>query len=303
MHLSFRLFPIQICLLFLMSSPFLQTVSAQSAPSISYTTPQLLARSIPITAISPTNGGGAVPAGTYTNVSVLAGSTTGYTDATGTSAKFKQPTGMTIDGSGNLYVVDCFNHCIRKVTPAGVVTTLAGDGFEIFGGRLLNGNGTAASFNYPTDIAIHPDGSCLYVADKENNVIRRISLTSPYAVTTFAGPGTAGFANHASDGTRAQFWLPEGIAYDGSGATHYLYVADRASHRIRRIQLSSTSGATATAGAVTTFAGTGTASAVDAAAASATFNNPVQVAVSSDGTTLYVADLTCHTMTGPVQST
>ena len=193
MHLSARLFPIQICLLFLMSSSVLQTVSAQSAPSISYTTPQVLARNIAITAISPTNGGGAVPAGTYTNVSVLAGSTTGHTDATGTSAKFKQPTGLTIDGSGNIYVADCYNHRIRKVTPAGVVTTLAGDGnADIFTyGRLQNGNGTAASFNYPTDIAIHPDGSCLYVADKENDVIRRISLTSPYAVTTFAGTGTA----------------------------------------------------------------------------------------------------------------
>jgi DNA-binding beta-propeller fold protein YncE len=271
----------------------------QSAPAISYTTPQVLVRNA-AAAISPANSGGAVPAGTYRNVTTLAGSTQGFANNTGASAQFNRPVGLTIDADGNVYVADTYNHRIRRVTPDGVVTTIAGDGYEVgFFGRLQNNStGTSASFNYPTDIAIHPDGSCLYVADKENDVVRRISLTSPFAVTTFAGNGTAGFADHATTGTSAQFNQPEGLFYDNSGSTHYIYVADRTNHRIRRITLSSTAGVTATAGQVTTVAGTGGTTFANGttgqAVSTATFNQPVQVAVSSNGTTVYIADLGNH---------
>ena len=286
-----RSYLLTLCLM-----PLLNPGFGQSAPSISYPTPQVLVRNV-ATTINPANSGGAVPSGTYRNVSILAGTTQGFQNNTGTVARFNRPAGMTIDGSGNLYIADTYNHRIRFVTPDGVVTTLAGDGNESFGwGRLQNGNGTAASFNYPTDIVIHPDGSCLYVADKENDVIRRIELTTPFAVTTFAGDGTGagsaagGFADNAT-ATSAKFNQPEGLFFDNSGATHYLYVADRSNHRIRRIQLVGTTGA-ATAGAITTIAGSSTSGNTEGAAVgTAKFNNPVQVAVSANGSNIYVADL------------
>jgi DNA-binding beta-propeller fold protein YncE len=144
------------------------------------------------------------------------GSTSGFSDAT---RLFKQPTGIAIDASGNLYVADCYNHRIRKITSAGVVTTLAGDGYEWLGyGGLQNGNGTSASFSYPTDVVFHSERNCLYVADKENNVIRKISLSSPYAVTTFAG--TAGGTSGSSNTGSGSFNKPEGITLiDNSGSS------------------------------------------------------------------------------------
>ena len=270
-------------------------LTAQTAPSISYGAARILLRNSAVSpAITPTNSGGAIPSATYLQTSLLAGTTRGSLDGTGSAARIDRPEGLSIDASGNLYIADTYNHIIRKITPAGVVTVLAGTGDQdIFGGGYLvnNTTGTLAKFDFPTDLVVHPDGSCIYVADKHSNVIRRISLTSPYAVTTFAGSGTSGFADHASDASLARFDLPQGIAYDGSGATHYLYVADRNNHRIRRITLSGTSGATATATAVSTFAGSSTSGSTEGAAVgTAKFNNPIQVAVSPDGTTVYVTD-------------
>jgi sugar lactone lactonase YvrE len=105
-------------------------------------------------------------------VSTLAGdSASGHVDGTGTAAKFAHPWGITIDAAGNLYVADSGNHRIRKVTPDGVVTTVAGStrGFA-------DGIGTAARFAIPTGIAVHPKTGDLYVADRDNHRIRRITF-------------------------------------------------------------------------------------------------------------------------------
>ena len=94
-------------------------------------------------------------------VSTLAGSTYGYTDGTGTSAKFAYPIGVAVDGAGNVYVADESNHRIRKITASGVVSTLAGSGTS----GNTDGTGTSAKFNYPTGVAVDGAGN-VYVADQ-----------------------------------------------------------------------------------------------------------------------------------------
>ena len=105
-------------------------------------------------------------------VSTLAGSgTSGSTNGTGTAASFNAPNGVATDAAGNVYVADQNNHLIRKITPAGVVSTLAGMAGT---SGSTNGTGTAASFNAPSGVATDAAGN-VYVADQTNNLIRKIT--------------------------------------------------------------------------------------------------------------------------------
>jgi sugar lactone lactonase YvrE len=149
----------------------------------------------------------------------------GSANGTGAAARFRIPHAIAVDRSGNLYVTDYGNQTIRKLTPAGVVTTIAG-GVGIEGST--DGPGSAARFRYPIGLAVDAAG-IVYVADTENHTIRRISLAGE--VTTFAGAaGSAG----STDGARsaARFNFPSGIAVDASGN---LYVSDASNHTIRKI--------------------------------------------------------------------
>jgi DNA-binding beta-propeller fold protein YncE len=108
------------------------------------------------------------PAG---EVSTFAGSSYGFSDGPGATAQFQFIKGIAIDANGNLYVADENSHRIRKITPAGVVSTLAGTGSEGF----ADGAGSTAQFNYPTGVAVDANGN-VYVADKDNHKIRKITI-------------------------------------------------------------------------------------------------------------------------------
>jgi sugar lactone lactonase YvrE len=200
-------------------------------------------------------------------VSTLAGSTVGFQDGTGAAAKFDGASGMTVDINGNVFVADLNNNAIRKITPAGVVTTFAG-GTE----GDTNGTGTAAQFNGPYDIEIGVDGN-FYVVEVYGNRIRKI--TPEGAVSNFAGSVNSilGYANAV--GEAARFNTPSGITITPDGN---MYVAEY-SNRIRKITPQ---------GVVTTFAGSGTKVTLDGVGEGASFNEPYGLSCDEQGN-LYVA--------------
>ncbi|HJW93195.1 MAG TPA: hypothetical protein VJ901_06220 [Thermoanaerobaculia bacterium] len=217
------------------------------------------------------------------DVITVAGSTAGggYVDATGTSARFSAPRSVVADSAGNVFVSDHGNHVIRKITPAGQVSTFAGLAGSI-GGE--DGSGSAARFNFPGGLAIDANDN-VYVADTNNHTIRKI--TPAGVVTTIAG--TAGKSGSTdADGSAARFLFPEGVAVDQSG---FVYVADTSNHTIRRI-----AGLNAT---VTTFAGlagvSGSEDGTQGNSPSPKLRFPVDLAVDANGD-LYVADTFNHTI-------
>jgi sugar lactone lactonase YvrE len=201
----------------------------------------------------------------------------GNVDATGSAARFFNPNGVVLDASTNLYVADNGNNTIRKVTPAAVVTTIAG---RAGGSGTNDGVGSSARFSGPNKVAVD-SSNYVYVADEQNNTIRKISPAG--SVSTLAGlAGVAGTNN--GTGNAARFDRPEGVAVDGSGN---VFVADQNNHTIRKI----TPGAI-----VTTFAGlAGVAGTNDATGSSARFNQPADVAVDTSGN-VFVADFGNNTI-------
>jgi sugar lactone lactonase YvrE len=212
-------------------------------------------------------------------LTVLAGSASGHGSADGpaAAARFSRPCGLVADPQRNLFVADNFNHTLRKVTPDGVVTTLAGKAWST---GSADGPGDAARFFWPSGMTSDREGN-LYVADAGNHTVRKV--TPQGAVTTLAGgAGTNGWAD--GTGGRARFAWPSDVALDGAGN---LLVADRANHVIRRVTQ---------AGEVTTLAGgAGKAGRADGVGGAARFNNPSGVAVDAAGNVL-VADTGNHTI-------
>ena len=205
------------------------------------------------------------PAGVVTTLAGTAGDT-GSVDGTGAAARFGGAAGVAADSAGNVYVADLGNNTIRKITPAGVVTTLAGTA----GVRgSTDGTGAAARFDLPFDVATDSAGN-IYVADFDNKTIRKI--TPAGEVTTLAGtPGVSGSTDGA--GAAARFNQPEGLAVDSAGN---VYVADRSSHTIRKIT---------PAGVVSTIVGVAAQPGFAQGALPGRIGHPVGVAVS--GTSLY----------------
>lgn len=218
-----------------------------------------------------------------------------YNDGPASEAAFEHPAGLAIDAQGNVYVADADNNAIRRITKDGAVSTLAGNGNVGSG----DGAGAAATFNYPSDVAVAKDGT-VYVADTLNHAIRRVAPDGK--VTTLAGssqrtveyfPGAVEYAGDYQDGplATAKFNEPSGLALDANGN---LYVSDRGNQRIRYIDLA--------AGTVSTVAGGGTLEAnapyvagdyADGSASSARFNAPEGLTVTQDGTVV-IADSLNH---------
>lgn len=154
---------------------------------------------------------------------VLAGGAEGFRDGAGAQAAFNTPSGLALDRKGNLYVADTGNHAIRKVTPDGTVTTLAGSGIP----GSADGKGALAQFNGPIGVAVDPEG-VVYVADTYNDRIRRIAPDG--TVSTLAGGKLPGFMD--GQGASALFDTPTGIAVDKDGVA---FVADARNHALRRV--------------------------------------------------------------------
>jgi streptogramin lyase len=150
----------------------------------------------------------------------------GNVNGTGSSARFFHPTGITIDRFGNLFITDTNNHQIKRITPAGVVTTWAGRGD--YGDE--DGPAASARFDQPTGIAVDEQGN-VFVADTSNNCIRKISATDGI-VSTFAGSGREGAID--GGGNMAEFAQPSGICFDREGN---LLICDTNNHRIRRVEI------------------------------------------------------------------
>ena len=197
-------------------------------------------------------------------VTIFAGSgSLGYTDGTGQSATFNSPQSLTIDASGNIYVADTGNNRIRKISPTGIVSTIAGSGNY----GSANGVGISAEFSFPRGITIDNLGN-IYVTDY--NLIRKIAPNG--TTTTFAGSGQSGSSNGA--GTLASFYMLSDIAIGSDG---YLYVADAGNNLIRKISPN---------GFVTTFAGNGNIGSTDGIGTNAFFNIPNGIAIDGSGNIL-----------------
>jgi hypothetical protein len=193
----------------------------------------------------------------------------GSGDGTGSAARFYNPWGVAVNSAGNVYVADAYNHTIRKVTPGGVVTTLAG----LAGSSgSVGGTGSAARFYYPYGAAVDSAGN-VYVADTGNCTIRKV--TPGGMVVTLAGlAGSSGSAD--GTGSTARFSAPYGVAVDSAGNG---YVADTL---IRKVTPS---------GVVTTLAGAaGGSGSANGTGSAARFNKPCAAAVDGAGN-VYVADM------------
>ncbi|TGE13805.1 NHL repeat-containing protein [Hymenobacter elongatus] len=244
-------------------------------------------------------------------VTTLAGSgVAGFADGVGITAQFNKPKAVALDQQRNVYVADKENRSIRKITPIGVVSTLAGspsttqfsrplgvavDGqntvyvadYNYTGGikdhRILKvspqgqvstlaGGASMRDFSQPQGLVVNSQGT-VYVADPVSNYIFKISAAG--AVSVVAGAGKRGYVDATGD--KAQFDYCSDIALDAQGI---LYVADALNNRIRRVSAK---------GVVTTIAGNGTSGHVEGPGAAARFHSPTNVTIDSQGN-LYVTD-------------
>ncbi len=225
-----------------------------------------------------TGTGGGDPNATNYNISALAGNGSFGTTGDGgsaTAALLREPRGVAVDATGNVYIADEEAHAIRRVNAQGNISLFAGTGVKGFAGD--NGAAAQARFNGPTGLAVDATRNILYVADTGNHRIRRIDLANNM-ITTFAGTGLAGM-NADGAATSTQLNYPGAVAVDGAGI---VYIADTNNHRLVRV-------ATGNAAA---FAGTGQPGNTGdgGAPALAKLNTPTGVAVTTDGTAVFVVD-------------
>jgi trimeric autotransporter adhesin len=194
-----------------------------------------------------------------------------------TNAAISLPEALAFDSQGNLYIADWGNRVVRQVTPAGIITTVAGD-VNIFPPTFSGDGGpaTLASLIEPYGVAVDSSGN-LYVSDQGDRRVRRVDGTG--TIKTFAGSGASNFAGDGSQATQAALDYPTDVKVDGGGN---LYIADAMNHRVRKVS---------PAGIITTIAGVGTPglSGDGGPATSAQLNTPAAVAVDASGN-VYIVD-------------
>lgn len=217
-------------------------------------------------------------------VGIAAGQVTEWTQLgdgnPATQADLYLPSGVAVDGLGDIFIADSHHNRVREVygsgTQAGTITTIAGNGNAGYEAGNVVANST--SLNLPGGVAVDSAGN-VYIADTNNNVIREVNLATN-TIATIAGNATPGYTGDGSAATAATLNSPEGIVVDAAGN---LYIADTGNNAIRRVN--------AATGIITTFAGTGTAGFTGdgAAATLARLNGPYGLALDANGN-LYIAD-------------
>src|SRR5439155_1305389 len=158
------------------------------------------------------------------------------------AAHLNGPRGVAVAADGDVFIADSDNNRIRRVTPSGVISTVAGTGDAGFSGD--GGPALAAHLSRPFGVAVDPSGT-LFIADTDNNRIRKVSPDG--VISTIAGTGVAAFSGDNGPGVDAQLNSPRGLAVDPAG---HVVIADSVNNRVRRLD---------GAGTITTIAGTGTA--------------------------------------------
>ena len=194
------------------------------------------------------------------------------------AAQLHAPEGVAVDGVGNVYIADAGNNNrVRKVTPGGTITTIAGGGLAPGPGWGDGGRATSAQLRGPNWVAVDGQGN-VYISDFFNSRVRKVNTAG--TITTFAGTGITGYSGDGGPATSAGLVGPQGVAVDGQGN---VYIVDGNGDRVRKVDR---------AGTITTFAGTGLRgfSGDGGPATSARLNNPEGVAVDQDGN-VYIADL------------
>ena len=198
-------------------------------------------------------------------------------------AKLNKPRGLYVDGSGNIYIADTDNHCIRKVDTEGTITTIAGTGGE--GGYFGDdGPATGAKLNKPHAIYMDSSGENIYIADTDNHRVRKVD-TETGIITTIAGTGADDYSGDDGPATGAMLKKPRGLYVDGSGN---IYIADTDNHCIRKID---------TEGFITTIAGTGEERGYfgdDGLATLSKLNKPHAIYMDPSGENIYIADTDNH---------
>jgi hypothetical protein len=189
-------------------------------------------------------------------ITTIAGDTTGAsTGANGgysgdggmaTNAQLGHPDGVAVDKAGNVYIADKFNTVIRKVNTAGIISTFAGNGTVGYSGD--GSQATAAQLGQPRDVAVDNVGN-IYIADGDNNVIRKVNTSG--IITTVVGTGYGapgfpgyplpggGFSGNGGSPTAAELWGPDGVAIDAIGN---IYISDELSNTIRKVSINAVAG-------------------------------------------------------------
>ena len=206
------------------------------------------------------------------------------------SAGLSSPDDVAVDTSGNVYIADSGNNCIRLVTKkTGIISTVAGTGLSGYSGD--GGRAIAAKLSYPRGVAVDGSGN-IYIADTYANRIRVVTKGNGI-ITTVAGTGSIGSSGDGGKATSATIYNPRTVAVDSS---RNIYIADAANNRIRMV--------TRSTGIIRTLAGTGSAGTGGdgGLATSAMLNYPYGVAVDTSGN-VYIADTLCHRIRKVTKST